>query len=46
MISNEIFLVDIPGIQIMNDRNMKDFAVLNDNNYDGMEEKGGYPAKK
>lgn len=30
----------------MNDRNMKDFAVLNDINYEGMVEKGGYPAKK
>jgi hypothetical protein len=30
----------------MNDRDQKDFAVLNDANYDGMEEKGGYPVKK
>ncbi len=43
MWSDDEWFLDAPGIRIYNDRNQKDFAVVDDNLFSGMEKDSTYP---
>ena len=43
--SNDKYFLYIPGLSIFNERCQKDFAFLNANSYEEIENQGDYPQK-